>query len=235
MDQRLKALAQKKESLSSVLFVQDGEREERVSRLLSWACLIEGQDLSESKGTVVYLNPKDESLQESIKVDDVRGLLSKLSLKLWDSEVKRYVLIPFSENLTASSSNALLKILEEPPEDTIFLLMASSRTQILETVLSRSLIVNMPALKAPRVDIYENAFYKAFFKNDKAALSSLKKDETQRLWTKFYEESLEFVRLDKVKNKASFFETLEGVGKRLSVHMDNKWIASYISRNYTEV
>ena len=235
MDQRLKSLSKNKTRLSSILFVQDGSRESRGERLLSWAESIEEKSLSELKSTVIFLKPKDDAFQESIKVDDIRNLLSKLSLRLWDSSLRRYVLIPFFENLTVSSSNALLKILEEPPEGTIFLLMASSRKQVLDTVLSRSLIVNMPPLKSTAIDIYDNAFYKAFFKHDFSALNSLKRDEAQKLWADFYEESLEFIRMKKVKDHLAFFTTLEGVGKRLSVHMDNKWIASFISRSYFKV
>jgi DNA polymerase III delta prime subunit len=235
VDERLKSLSKKRDHLSTVLFIQDGEREGRKERLLSWAEAIESQSLSEAKGSIVFLTPKDESYQESVKVDDVRDLMAKLSLRSWSLDIKRYVLIPFVENLTASSSNALLKVLEEPPEGTIFLLMSSTRSQVLDTVLSRSLIVNMPSVKKENYDIHQNAFYVAFFKEDVSKLKNLKKSETQKEWTEFYSESLEFIRMDKIKDAPTFFKVLEAVTKRLKVHTDNKWIASFIQRNYIEV
>lgn len=231
MDQRLKSLSAKKDQLSSVLFVQDGEWLSRTERLMSWAGSIEGQNVSEAKGTLLLLSPKDDNLQDNIKVEDVRELLSKLSLRLWDPSKRRYVLLPYAEKLTTSSSNALLKILEEPPESTIFLLMASSRRQMLDTVLSRSLVVNMSSLTKKNLDLHENAFYRAFFKNNSDSLKALKKDQIQTEWAQFYSEALELFRLEKVQDPASFFETLNGIEQRLQVHMDAKWISSYISRS----
>lgn len=234
MDERLKSLSKSKDKLSCVLFVQDGQRDLRTERLLTWANTVEGQELSEAKSTIIHLMPKDGAFRDTIKIDDIRDLLSKLSLKLWDSSVNRYVLIPYAENLTASSSNALLKVLEEPPEGTKFFLMASSRKQILDTILSRSLVVNMPTLKESSLEIHENAFYRAFFKQDFTALTGLKRDETQAMWAEFYEGIFEFVRLEKVNNPADFFEAIEGVSKRINIHMDNKWLSSFIKRSYLE-
>jgi len=231
VDKRLESLSKQKEKLSSVLFIQDGERLSRAERLTSWAEGIEGQAVSEARGTVLMLSPQDENFQENIKVEDVRELLSKLSLRIWDATKKRYVLLPFAEKLTASSSNALLKILEEPPESTIFLLMASSRKQILDTVLSRSLVVNMSSLTKKNLDIHENAFYRAFFKNDESSLKGLKKDEMQTEWVQFYSETLELFKLEKIKDPARYFEMIHGIGKRLQAHMDAKWVIAYISRS----
>lgn len=64
----------------------------------------------------------------------VRGLGARLAM----SEPRvRVVMLPWAEHLNASSSNALLKLLEEPPARVHFLLAASSPDQVLPTIRSR--------------------------------------------------------------------------------------------------
>jgi len=232
VDQRLKSLSVKKENLSTLLFVQDGERLNRIERLRSWAETIESDSLSEAKGTLLLLAPEDETFQANIKVDDVRSLLSKLSLGLWDSGKRRYVLIPYAEKLTSSSSNALLKILEEPPESTIFLLMTSSRKQVLDTILSRSLIVNMISLREESLSLHENVFYRAMLKKDFSGFLKIKHNEALEQWREFYSEALRVFKLEDFQEPQRFFDTIEGIDKRLHTHMDHKWISSFIARSF---
>jgi len=54
---------------------------------------------------------------------------------------KKYIVIPHAETLTPEAQNALLKVLEEPPEYTQFILVAPNTQSFLETVLSRCQIV----------------------------------------------------------------------------------------------
>lgn len=234
MDQRLKALSKKRSALSSLLFIQEGGRDLRVERLFGWASLINEGTVTEARGSALLLTPKDELFQSSIKVDDVRALLEKLSLSVWDSESYRYVLIPYAEKLGASSSNALLKAIEEPPEKTIFLLMSSSRQQVLKTLLSRSMLVSMPSLLGKDTEetgtLSENPFFQAIYRSDVTALKKLKKNEASKSFEAFYNSTLKSVYLDKVKNPQKHIELIEGVGRRLHHHMDIKWVASYILR-----
>lgn len=78
----------------------------------------------------------------------VRGLAGKLSMSEREARV---ILIPFAEQLNQSSSNALLKILEEPPERTYFLLGAPSPERVLPTIRSRSILQVVPPLSPDRV------------------------------------------------------------------------------------
>jgi len=71
----------------------------------------------------------------------VRGL----ALALGHSESRhRVVLMPHAESLNQSSSNALLKILEEPPAGVHFLMAAPSPDHVLPTIRSRSALVSVP-------------------------------------------------------------------------------------------
>ena len=75
---------------------------------------------------------------ESIKIDDVRNLLSFLNKSTYNYN-KKIVLIDNAESLNLSSSNSLLKSLEEPPENTFFFIINDSSSKILNTIKSRSI------------------------------------------------------------------------------------------------
>lgn len=77
-----------------------------------------------------------ENKQGFINVDDSREVLQNLSYKAYDSEY-RVVLIWLAEYMNPASANKILKILEEPPERTVFLLVAESTENMLQTILSR--------------------------------------------------------------------------------------------------
>jgi len=76
-------------------------------------------------------------------VAGVRGLASKLAMA---ERQRRIVLVPFAEQLNQSSSNALLKILEEPPSGVHFLLGAPSPDRVLPTIRSRSTLQSLPPM-----------------------------------------------------------------------------------------
>jgi len=90
-----------------------------------------------------YLNLQDwlkglniEKKQGLINIYDSKEILSSLSYKAYEAEY-RVVLIWLAENMNIPSANKLLKILEEPPERTVFLLVAESTENMLQTILSR--------------------------------------------------------------------------------------------------
>ena len=60
--------------------------------------------------------------------------------------------------------NKLLKLIEEPPPDTLFILVAESEEQILPTILSRCQLVKIPLLEN---DAIEHALINRIFKNKK--------------------------------------------------------------------
>lgn len=75
--------------------------------------------------------------QGNIPVEETRKLLSKISLKPFEAPFK-VVIIWNPESLNLSSGNALLKTLEEPPSDTLFLLVCSDAQKLLTTIISRT-------------------------------------------------------------------------------------------------
>jgi DNA polymerase-3 subunit delta' len=76
------------------------------------------------------------STPPAIGIDAVRALRQEARLMLFGGG-KRVVLISHAEKMTVPAANSLLKILEEPPEDTVLLLTTSVPGQMLSTILSR--------------------------------------------------------------------------------------------------
>jgi DNA polymerase-3 subunit delta' len=82
--------------------------------------------------------PKKKTTKKSqISVSQIRQLSDYLSLSTHQVGAKRIILISPAETLNQASSNALLKMLEEPPANTIFILVSSQSQRLLPTILSR--------------------------------------------------------------------------------------------------
>lgn len=82
-----------------------------------------------------------------IKIQDIRQLQQRISLKPYDSKYK-IAYLPNSEDLTAESSNALLKTLEEPPFHSIIFLHIEKADSLLATIKSRcqTITINSPVV-----------------------------------------------------------------------------------------
>ncbi|NCP45398.1 MAG: DNA polymerase III subunit delta [Flavobacteriales bacterium CG18_big_fil_WC_8_21_14_2_50_32_9] len=93
--------------------------------------LTDWQEIAETGNKQLLINTKESS-----------DILKALSLKTYEAEYK-IMLIWFPEKMNASSSNKLLKILEEPPKKTLFLLVASFAEQLLPTIISRVQLVKL--------------------------------------------------------------------------------------------
>jgi len=71
-----------------------------------------------------------------IKIAQIRSLCHTLSMRPYEAK-KRVVLISEAQTLNAEAGNALLKVLEEPPEHTLIILTALNTANLLPTIVSR--------------------------------------------------------------------------------------------------
>ncbi len=78
-----------------------------------------------------------EKKQGNIYAEESAEIIKKLNLKTYEGEYK-CMIIWLPERMNISCSNKLLKVLEEPPENTVFILISDNREDILPTVLSRT-------------------------------------------------------------------------------------------------
>lgn len=91
-----------------------------------------------------------ENKQGNITADECNDIIKKLSLKSYESDYK--VLILWMPEYLGKEGNKLLKLIEEPPPNTLFVLVAESEENILPTILSRCQLVKVPTLSINDVE-----------------------------------------------------------------------------------
>lgn len=87
-----------------------------------------------------------ENKQLTIYADEIDELNKKFSLKSFEGGSK-VLLIWQADKMNIPASNKLLKFLEEPPKDTLIILLAESVDNILPTILSRTQLVEIPRIE----------------------------------------------------------------------------------------
>lgn len=85
---------------------------------------------------ILTIDPK----KNQIHIETIRSLIANLGFTPYSAK-HRFVLIRSAEKMTTAAGNALLKILEEPPRQTHFLLTAAKISDLLPTILSRCQIL----------------------------------------------------------------------------------------------
>ncbi|SDM60375.1 DNA polymerase III subunit [Siphonobacter aquaeclarae] len=94
--------------------------------------------------------------QGNISAEEARNVIRKISLKAYEGEYKILILWQ-PELLNVYSANALLKILEEPPAKTVFLLVTTDANRLLTTIISRTQRIGVRAFTEEEVANYLSA------------------------------------------------------------------------------
>ena len=104
---------------------------------------------------------------DSIEVGNAQGMIfaseaseiiKKLSLKSFESDFK-IMIIWLPEKMHNSTANKLLKMIEEPPEKTLFLLVSEEYDKIIPTILSRCQLIKIPAFSNDEIKSYLRSTY----------------------------------------------------------------------------
>lgn len=86
-----------------------------------------------------------ENKQGQIGVDEALDVVKKLALKSYEGGYK-IMIIWMAEKMHNAAANKLLKLIEEPPVKTVFLLVTENEDQIINTIRSRCQVLHFPAL-----------------------------------------------------------------------------------------
>lgn len=86
-----------------------------------------------------------QNKQGEIRVDDAQEILKSLSLKSYEGGYK-IMIVWMADKLNIAASNKLLKLLEEPPEKTVFILISENEEDIIQTIRSRCQILHFIGL-----------------------------------------------------------------------------------------
>lgn len=107
-----------------------------------------------------------ENKQGNITAQECNDIIRKLNLKSFESGYK--ILVLWMPEYLGREGNKLLKLIEEPPADTLFILVAENEGAILNTILSRCQLVKIPALQPE--DVQATLTAKAGIAGDQAKL-----------------------------------------------------------------
>lgn len=86
-----------------------------------------------------------DNKQGQIGVEEAYEIVKSLSLKSYEGGYK-VMLIWMAEKMNTACANKLLKLIEEPPNNTVFILIAEDEEQIISTVRSRCQVLHFPPL-----------------------------------------------------------------------------------------
>lgn len=115
---------------------------------------------TEQMRTYSYFRTIQPDEQGTLSIDTVRQLQNFLRLKTTGaSPIRRICIIEHADSLTFEAQNALLKLLEEPPADTVLMLTADSPANLLPTIASRTAELRVhPPLAAELVRYFEQYY-----------------------------------------------------------------------------
>lgn len=91
-----------------------------------------------------------ENSQGKITAEECNDIIRKLSLKSFESEYK--ILIMWMPEMLGTEGNKLLKLIEEPPPNTLFMLVTENEAQVLQTIVSRCQLIKIPALETIEIE-----------------------------------------------------------------------------------
>jgi len=100
-----------------------------------------------------------------IKIEDIREIQAQANLRPYEGKMKVFI-IDNAHKLNQDAANSLLKVLEEPPKDTLIILITHKPQNIIKTVLSRCKQIKFPSM--PRKEL-ENILVNKYFLEKPAA------------------------------------------------------------------
>lgn len=112
--------------------------------------IIESPSSYANRDIAYFLANKDFVYVCGNKVDDVREII----VKCYEQTSKTIYLFLDADNMTAAAKNALLKVTEEPPQNSYFIMCIRSKENTLETLLSRANVISLPVLTSKEIGQY---------------------------------------------------------------------------------
>ncbi|MDP9229544.1 MAG: hypothetical protein M3O67_02595 [Bacteroidota bacterium] len=92
-----------------------------------------------------------ENKQGNITAQECGDIIRQLTLKSFESEYK--ILLMWMPEYLGTEGNKLLKLIEEPPANTLFILVAENESLILPTILSRCQLIRIPQLETADIEM----------------------------------------------------------------------------------
>ncbi|MBO9593798.1 MAG: hypothetical protein J7599_12905 [Niabella sp.] len=116
--------------------------------IVEWREFLKGYIYGNAYDWLQFIGAQNK--QGNITAQECNDIIKKLNLKSFESEYK--VLVMWLPEYLGNEGNKLLKLIEEPPPNTVFLLVAENESQILATILSRVQLIKVPLLEDREIE-----------------------------------------------------------------------------------
>lgn len=126
-----------------------GEKPVATDFITEWREFIKLNPYGNSFDWIELIKEKENS-QGKITAEECNDIIRKLSLKSFESEYK--ILIMWMPEMLGAEGNKLLKLIEEPPPNTLFILVAENDALVLQTIVSRCQMIKVPALETKDIE-----------------------------------------------------------------------------------
>lgn len=179
--------------------------------------------------------------------DESQDIIRKLSLRSYEGGYK-VMFIWMVEEMNTSSANKLLKILEEPPNKTLFILIAESIEQIIPTILSRCQTILVPRIQMDDISLFLRDRYQLNNENADAVASRSDGDVIEAIeqathsaeGERFHNQFVQLMRVCYRKNVLEMLAWSEDLGQESKEHQKQflryglHMIRQSMLKNYTE-
>ena len=135
-------------SFPTITLEKSGKKNISANFIEEWREFIKGYPYGNAFDWLQFI--KAENKQGNISAEECNEIIKKLSFKSFESAYK--VLVLWMPEYLGHEGNKLLKLIEEPPPHTIFILVAASEENILPTILSRCQFVKVPRLTVAEIE-----------------------------------------------------------------------------------
>lgn len=131
-----------------VITKKPGEKPISTDFINEWRAFLEKQPYGNNYDWLQFIDA--ENKQGNITSSECNDITRKMSLKSFEAGYK--ILIMWMPELLGKEGNKLLKLIEEPPPDTLFIFVAENDALILPTILSRTQLIKIPQLSALNIE-----------------------------------------------------------------------------------
>jgi DNA polymerase-3 subunit delta' len=164
-----------------------------------------------------------ENMQGMISKEESLQMIRKMGFKPYESEF-RMMVIWLPEKMNQPAANKLLKLIEEPPEKTLILMVSENTDKILPTILSRTQLFHVPPLSESMIreglllhentdqQLVEDAIRKANG-NFNMALQTLRQDENERYYFDLFTGLMRLCYSRKIIEINDWVEQVAGLGR----------------------
>lgn len=220
-DNQIKALL-KKPPHAVMVVGSPGSGKRTLARYLASRLLDVPSDKLESQPYYVELAKPAGKME--IPIETVRGLIRSLRLKT--AGRRRVVLIDEAHSLSEEAQNALLKAIEEPPSDTLFILTTITQDGVLPTIASRSRKLNVAAVgREEAMQFFSDFDAKdiegawSLTRGSAGLMAAILRDQDAHEVKQAVDQAKSFLRMDKFE-RLIFLDKMSADKQRLSVFLE---------------